>query len=87
MDTNDYLCGFIDTVSLTNIVTSKTCFKTLNGTLLDLMLTNLPESFCKTCAVKTGLSDYHKMIVTFPRSSFKRIPLKDIVCRDFKHLN
>ena len=28
MDTNNYLCDFIDTSSLTNIVNSKTCFKT-----------------------------------------------------------
>ena len=48
MNTNNYLCDFIDTFSLTNIVNSKTYFKTLNKTLLDLMLTNKPKSFCKT---------------------------------------
>ena len=44
MDTNNYLCDFIDTFTTTNIVKSKTCFKTLNGTLLDLMLTSKPKS-------------------------------------------
>ena len=44
MDTNNYLCDFIDTFTITNIVKSKTCFKTLNGTLLDLMLTSKPKS-------------------------------------------
>ena len=87
MDTNNYLCGFIDTFSLTNIVNSKTNFKTLNGTLLDLMLTNKPKSFCKTCTIETGLSDCHKMIVTYLRVSFKRIPSKNIVYRDYKHFN
>ena len=48
MGINNYLCDFIDTISLTNIVNSKTCFKTLNGTLLDLMLTKTPKSFWKT---------------------------------------
>ena len=76
MDTIDYLCDFIDTFSLTNIVDSKTCFKTLNGTLLDRALKNKPKSFCKTCTIETGLSDCHKMIVTFLRASFKRIPSK-----------
>ena len=31
--TNNYLSGFLNTFS--NIVNSKTCFKSLNGTLLD----------------------------------------------------
>ena len=35
MDKINYLCGFIGTFSLTNIVSYKTCFKTLNGTLFD----------------------------------------------------
>ena len=141
MDTNNYLCDFIDTFSLTNIVNSKTCFKTLNGTLLDIVLTNKSKSFCKTCTTETGLSDCHKMIhcvkrvhirsfsgpcfpvfglnteiyslnlriqsecrkirtrkssvfgyfsrsdVTFLRASFKRLPSKTIVCRDYKHFN
>ena len=33
------------TFSITNIVNSKICFKTLNGTLLDIMLTYKPKSF------------------------------------------
>ena len=78
MDANNYLCEFIDSFSLTNIVNSKTCFETLNGILLDLMLTNKPKSFCKTCTIETGIIDCHKMIVTFLRASFKRIPTKNI---------
>ena len=87
MDTNSYLSDFIDNFSLTNIVNSKTCFKTLNGALLDIMLTNKPKSFFKTITIETGLSDCHKMIVTFLRASFKRIPSKNIVYRDYKHFN
>ena len=44
MDANNYLCDFIDAFTITNIVKYKTCFKTLNGTLLDLMLTSKPKS-------------------------------------------
>ena len=71
MDTNNYLCDFTDIFSLTNIVNSKTCFKTLNETLLDIMPTNKPKSFCKICTVETELSDCHKMIVTLLRVSLK----------------
>ena len=81
---------FIDTFSLTNIVNSKTCFKILNETLLDIMLTkNLlyKKSFCKTCTVETGLTDCHKMIVTILRAYFKIILSKNIVYRDYKHFH
>ena len=75
MEANNYLCDFIDTFSLTNIVNSKTCFKNLNGTLLDIMATSKPKSLYKTCTIETGLSDCHKMIVTFLRVSYlTRIP-------------
>ena len=85
MDTNNYLCDFIDTFFLTNIINSKNCFKTLNGTLLNLMLINKPKTFFKTWTIKTGLNDCHKMTVTFLRTSFKRISSKNIVYRDQKH--
>ena len=87
MDTNNYLCNFIDAFSLTNIVNSKTCLTNLNRTLLDIMLTSKPKPFCKTCTIETGLSDCHKMIVTFFRASFKRILSKNIVYRDNKYFS
>ena len=52
MDTNSYLNDFTDTFCLTNIVNFRPCFKTLNGTLLDIMVTNKPKSFCKTVPLR-----------------------------------
>ena len=49
-----------DTFALTNLVKQKTCFKTVRGTLLDVILTNKPNCFQKTSAFETGLSDFHK---------------------------
>ena len=71
MDTNNYLSDFIDSFSLTNMVNSTTCFKTFNGTLRDIVFN---KSFCKPYTIE--FSDFHKMIVTFLRVSFKRIPSK-----------
>ena len=51
------------------------------------MLTNKPKSFCKTCTIEIGLNGCHKIIVTFLRASFKRIPSKNIVYGDYKHFN
>ena len=52
IETNNYLGDFTDTFSLTNIVNSKTCFKCLNGTLLDIMLTNKPNVSVKLVPLK-----------------------------------
>ena len=38
------------------------------GSSIDVMLTNKPISFYKTTTIETGLSDHHKLILTFLRS-------------------
>ena len=42
----------------------KTCFKNKDGTLLDVLLTNKPNSFQKRVTTETGLSDCHKLVST-----------------------
>ena len=86
-DKNSNICDFIDAFSLTNLITSKTCYKSISGTTLDIMLTNRPKSFQKTSTVVTGLSDCHKMIVTCLKSYFRKLPPKKIIYRDYKNFN
>ena len=48
-----------------------TCFKNPeNPRCIDLFLTNSVSSFIHT---STGLSDFHKMIVTFPKAKPKSV--------------
>ena len=49
----------------------KTCFKKTTGTSIDILLTNWPRSFLKMGIFETGLSDHHKLILSFFRSFFK----------------
>ena len=58
------------------------------GSSIDVMLTNKPRSFYKTTTIETGLSDHHKLILTFLRSyhSYKQKP-KNIIYRDTKNMN
>ena len=76
MDTNSYLSDFCDTFSLKNSILIKTCFNTVSGTSVDVMLTNRPRSFQKTAVTVTGLSDHHKLIALFFRTHFARLPPK-----------
>ena len=83
-DMNNYLSDLCDTFSLKNIIKGKTCFKTLEGTSIDVLLTNRPRSFRKTSILETGLNDYHKMILSVFRSYFAKIPPKSIEYRNYK---
>ena len=83
-DRNNYLSDFVDTFSLSNLVNTKTCHKNVSGTTIDIMLTNKPHCFQKTSTVVTGLSDFHKMIISCLKTTFKKIPPKKIIFRDYK---
>ena len=48
-----------------------------NPSCIDLILSNKPRSFHSTCVIETGLSDFHRMTVSF-------LPTKDISYRNFK---
>ena len=87
-DRNHFLENICDTFDLTNIVNGKTCFMSEKGTSIDVMLTNKPRSFFKTYTIETGLSDHHKLILTFLRSHFSnKLKPKNIVYRDVKNID
>ena len=47
-DSSNHLSDAKDVFNLTNLVKKPTCFKSQDGTLIDLMLTNRPKSFLKS---------------------------------------
>ena len=47
-DSSNHLSDAKDVVNLTNLVKKPSCFKSQDGTLIDLMLTNRPRSFLKS---------------------------------------
>ena len=67
-DKKNFLEDMCDTFDLTNMVKQKTCFMSELGSSIDLILTNKPKSFYMTIPIETGLSDHHKMVVTFLRN-------------------
>ena len=82
-----YYSGLCHTFDLTNLIKANTCFKSSNQTSIDVILTNGPRSFQKSGAITTGLSDCHKMILTFFCSYFSGLPPKTITFRYFKSKN
>ena len=71
-----------------NLVKEPTCFKSLdNPSCINLFLTNSPQSFQNTTTVTTGLSDFHKMVVTVMKTTFPKAEPRAIHYRDYKRFN
>ena len=63
---------FCQTYNLESIVNKSRCFKNPKyPSCNDLMLTNKQERFLKAKTVETGLSNFHKMVVSVSKTSFK----------------
>ena len=86
-DPNNNFSALRDMYNLTNLVKVPTCCTNLKSTLLDVLLTNRPNSFPKTIICETGLGDCHMLIVTTLRSTFIKLPLKTVKYRSYKHFN
>ena len=71
-----------------NIVKESTCFKNvLNRSCIDLFITHSPLSFQNTIAVTNALSDFHKMVVTVIKMSFKKHSPVEGHYRDYKYFD
>ena len=87
-ETNQVLEEFLFEHHVKNLVKEPTCFKSLdNPSCIDLLLTNSPLSFQNTTTVTTGLSDFHKMVVTVMKTTFPKAKPKIIYYRDYKKFN
>ena len=63
--------------NLYNMIHEHTCFKSSEGSTIDLMLTNKKWSFKHTQTFETGISDHHRMIYTMLKSTFQKILQND----------
>ena len=74
----------LDEFHAKNVVKELTCFKNIdNPSCLDLFLTNTWRSFQNTITVSTGLSNYHKIIITVLKSTFPKAKPKVLTYRDY----
>ena len=74
-DSEPCLSDFLHDCNAENIVTEKTCIKSLTKpSYTDLLLTNDPACFQNTCAITTGLSDFHKMMISVIKITFQKNP-------------
>ena len=82
------MSSFCDTFDLTSLIKEPTGYKNPdNSSCIDLILTNKPLSFQNSCVAETGLSDFHRMILTVTKMTFQKLKPRVISYRDYKHFN
>ena len=87
-ESNNFLEDFLFEHNAKNLVKDPTCFKSIDKpSCIDLFLTNSPLSFQNTATVTTGLSDFHKLVVTVMKTTFPKMKPKIIYYRDYKKFN
>ena len=68
------MIGFCETYKLPKLAKHPTCFKNPeNPSCIDLLLTNKRQSSQTITVIETGLSDFHKMIVTVMKIHFPKM--------------
>ena len=83
--TTCYYSNLRDTYDFTNLIKANTYFKSSNQSSIYVILINWSKSFQGSGIVITGLSDCHKMILTFFRSYFPRCSPKTTTHRSFRY--
>ena len=83
---NTYIKSFCNNFDLTSLIKEPTCFKNPeNPSCIDPIFTNRPRGFQKSCAIETGLSEFHKMALTVMKKSFQKYKPRIIKFRDYRH--
>ena len=79
--------SFSDVMGLQNLVKEKICFTKNHASSIDVFLTNRPRLFQITCVFETGLSDYHRLVVTLLKALVPRLKAKRTTYRCYKNFN
>ena len=86
--TEEVMKSFCQIYNFKNLLDKPTCYKNpTNPWCVDLVITNKPTSFQNSCTFETGLSDFHKMILTVLKSSFVKQKTRVLIYRNDKFFN
>ena len=79
---------FCSSYNLKSMINRPTCYKNPEKpSCIDLILTNCPRSFQNSCTIEAGLSDFHKLVVTVMKTTYKKSQPKIINYRSYKYFN
>ena len=80
------MSDFVEVYNFKNLTKGPTCLKNPNKpSCIDLILTNKKKQFIPSTLIKTGVSDFHKMVLTVLKSYFRKREAKIIKYRSNKN--
>ena len=83
--TETSMIEFCQLYSLKHLIKTPTCFKNPeNPKCIDLILTNSNKSFQHSNVIETGLSDFHKMVITVMKIKYPKQTPKIVNYRNYK---
>ena len=69
------------------MINNPTCYKNPDRpSCINLILTNCPRSFKNSCVIETGLSEFHKLVVTVMKTTYRKLEPRIVYYRDFKYI-
>ena len=74
---------FSNTYDLKSLIKEPTCLRTPINLLALTLFSQINHKVF--CVIKTGLSDFHKMIVTVTKKFFEKLQLRVVNYRDYKY--
>ena len=74
---DERLREFCNSFSLGHLIKIPTCYMDANPSSIDHIIRNMTFLFMKPCTVETGVSDYHKLIISICRMTFAKVKVKN----------
>ena len=78
---------FCDIFDLENLIRGNTCVTVGHASSIDVILSNKKRSFKNSGTVATGVSDFHKMVLTTMRACYERLKPNKIQSRSYKNFD
>ena len=82
-----FLKTMLPVFDLKNLINSPTCKKSINPTLIDVLLTNVSNRFLQSFSIDIGLSDFHNLIGCVMRKHIPKPTEKMVQYRKVKQIN
>ena len=84
---DERLKEFCNSFSLGHLIKTLTCCVGTNTSFIDHIITNMTSLFMKSYTVEAGISDYHKLIMSFCRLTIAKGKSKKFFYRGYKNFD
>ena len=81
---NKHLEELLSLFNIKSLISSPTCFQSINPTCIDLILTNQEDLFSNSNTCEVGISDHHHLVSTMLNKKILKGSTKTLFYRDYK---